>query len=186
MAAVNLGYTLAFLDPPDNSLWWEIKTYLEDVQRNGDHTSSFVVHGDFWTGNVLITPTSTGDLGMKVVDWEASNCRHVLWNDLGQMCSEMYQPVVFGHIPEAKGRMLISSLLSGYQEIRKPTQEEVRSTTVRYGIHMMVWPGRSGWGDKVRVESCKAMGREYADKGWKCDWSWLRHSVFGVLVCESW
>lgn len=186
MAAVGLNYTFAALSPPDDSLWKEIQAYIEEVKKNDDNTGPFVVHGDFWTGNILLAPTSTGELRIKVLDWEASNCRNILWKDLGQMCSEMYQPAVFGHIPEEKGKKIVSSFLSAYQERRKPSQEEVRMAAVRCGVHMVVWPGLTGWGDEASVAACKALGREYAEKGWNRDWDWIRRSVLGALVHESW
>jgi Phosphotransferase enzyme family len=186
VAEVGLNYTFAALSPPDDPLWKDIQKYLEEVKANDDNTGPFVLHGDFWTGNILIAPTSTGELRIKVLDWEASNCRNILWNDLGQMCSEMYQPAVFGHISEEKGREIISSFLTAYQKRRKPTQEEVRMAVVRCGVHMVVWPGLTGWGDVASVASCKALGKQYAEKGWNRDWNWVRGSVFGVLVQESW
>ncbi|KAH6899349.1 kinase-like domain-containing protein [Coprinopsis sp. MPI-PUGE-AT-0042] len=186
MAAVGLNYTFAALSPPDDPLWKDIQAYLEAVKRTDDNTGPFVVHGDFWTGNIILAPTSAGELRIKVLDWEASNCRNTFWNDLGQMCSEMYQPAVFGHITEEKGREIISSFLSAYKERRTPTQEEVRMAVVRCGVHMVVWPGLAGWGDEASVEACRALGREYAEKGWNRDWNWVRECVLGVLVSDSW
>ena len=186
VAAVGLNYTFASLTPPDDPLWKAIQAYLEDVKERDDNTGPFVIHGDFWTGNILVAPTPAGELRMKVVDWEASNCRNILWNDLGQMCSEMYQPAIFGHVTEEKGRKLVSSFLDAYQQRRSPTQEEVRMAVVRCGVHMVVWPGLTGWGDEASVAACKALGRAYADKGWNCDWRWIKESMFGVLVQDSW
>lgn len=185
VAAVGLNYTFASLTPAEDPLWKSIQAYLQDVQKSDDNTGPFVIHGDFWTGNILVAPTSEGELKMKVLDWEASNCRNILWNDLGQMCAEMYQPAVFGHISEEKGRKLVSAFLDAYRKRRTPTQEEVRMAVVRCGVHMVVWPGLTGWGDDGSVAACRALGRKYAENGWNRDWVWMKESVLGVLVQDS-
>ncbi|KAG2018537.1 protein kinase subdomain-containing protein PKL [Coprinopsis cinerea AmutBmut pab1-1] len=189
MADVGLQYTFAGLVPEDDPLWSAVRSHVESLRKSDDNTGGFVVHGDFWTGNVLVSTendSAEGDVDLKltVLDWEASNCRNLPWNDIGQMCSEMYEPTFFGHAGE-KGTQLVSVFVKGYLSKRKLSKEEARLAIVRFGVHLFVWPAWSGWGNEESVARCKELGREYVERAWNYDWKWLKGSVLGDLVDES-
>ncbi|TFK27869.1 hypothetical protein FA15DRAFT_692168 [Coprinopsis marcescibilis] len=181
VADVALRYTFGGLVPDDDPLWKEVRQHVESI-RAAIPTSPFIVHGDFWTGNVLLSDgDEPGTPKLTVLDWEACNCRAIPWNDIGQMCSEMYQPTFFGHAGE-EGPQLIAAFLEGYKSRKAISKEDARMAVVRFGVHLFVWPGMSGWGNDESVGRCKELGREYIQRAWSRDWEWIKSSTLGELL----
>ncbi|KAF4616583.1 hypothetical protein D9613_008538 [Agrocybe pediades] len=187
IADLAIKYTFQGLVPEDDPLWKNVLEYVNDLRDQDKNDSDFIVHGDFWTGNILVSDPHVAEIHatkpttLTVVDWEASNCRNFTWNDVGQMCAEMYQPTFFGHAGD-HGTKLVSEFVKAYLSRLELSQEERRLACMRFGVHLFVWPGVTGWGDEVSVAECKKLGREFVDRAWHSDWSWLGKSVLRDLV----
>ncbi|KAF9556278.1 hypothetical protein CPC08DRAFT_752601 [Agrocybe pediades] len=123
-----IRYACSRLLPEDDPLWKAVRAHIDDLRdldKKGD--SNFVVHGDFITGNVMVVPKVSQN-GVKttklaVIDWEAANCRNFTWNDIGQMCAEMYFPTFFGHAGNL-GTEMVSAFLKAYISRRELSEED--------------------------------------------------------------
>ncbi|KAA8909196.1 kinase-like domain-containing protein [Sphaerosporella brunnea] len=135
-----------------------------------------IIHGDFWCGNIL--PYNGV---VTVIDWEMSRLGGP-WEDLAQMCAELYLPFQFRGVKE--GLAIISAFLKEYG----PVGEEVaRRAVVHFGVHMVVWPPRvPGWGEKEQLQECVTTGAEFIERGWRKDWAWVKESVLAEIVQDSW
>ncbi|KAL7268752.1 hypothetical protein RUND412_008608 [Rhizina undulata] len=145
-------------------------------------SSSTLTHGDFWCGNILLSPSSSIPKEIIVIDWEVAKYGPS-FADLGQMCAELFLPFHF-HGVEA-GREIIKAFLGAYAEGMEVEErrELAWRTAVHFGTHLVVWPPRvQGWGSKERVEEGVSVGAEYVRRGWERDWEWLKGSVLGVLL----
>lgn len=118
---------------------------------------------------------------MFVVDWEMARVGYV-WEDLGQMCAELYLPVHFRGREE--GAEMLAAFLKGYGGMG---EEVARRAVVHFGVHLVVWPCRiSGWGEEREVEECVRVGMEFIEKGWERDWAWVAKSVLKAIVDDEW
>jgi len=152
------------------ALFAEIAAATSAVQK-----TETIVHGDFWCGNVLL-----GDTGAMVIDWEMARVGEV-WGDLAQLCAELYLPFHFSGT-EA-GLEVMKEFLSAYGRV---SEAVARRVVVHFGVHLVVWPVRSGWKTQSDVERCAAVGKEFIERGWRSDWKWVKESVLGRLVDEGW
>ena len=128
-----------------------------------------LVHGDYWCGNVLLG----ADGKVTVVDWEMAR-EGFAWEDLAQMCAELYLPVHFGG--HRDGATVLDAFLRGYGAVSD--EEMAARAVVHFGVHLVVWPCRvSGWGDAEQIEECMRVGLEFIERGWAKDWGWVSESV---------
>jgi hypothetical protein len=148
--------------------------FSEVVTGRGGGGEETVVHGDFWTGNIMLPE-------LTVIDWEMARLGGA-WEDLAQMCAELFLPCVFLGVEE--GVRVIREFLAAYDGV---DEETARRVVVHFGVHLVVWPPRiPGWGDREQVERCVGIGAEFIEKGWRRDWGWVRVSVLGSVVDEKW
>jgi thiamine kinase-like enzyme len=63
------------------------KQVFKGVPRCRLSEREVVLHGDFWTGNLLLSPSTSNE--PTVIDWEMS-CIGPRWHDVGQMAAELY------------------------------------------------------------------------------------------------
>ncbi|RPB19628.1 hypothetical protein L211DRAFT_626057 [Terfezia boudieri ATCC MYA-4762] len=146
-----------------------------------DSANFGIIHGDYWTGNILVSLDATNkDLGLEslyVIDWEISKVAPPLF-DIGQMSAEIYLVNHFRQKSEAIS--LLDSLLrscDGLDSLRSRCK-----MAVHFGTHLVVWPIRvPGWGTPKEVEACAKLGAEFIRKGLQGDVEWLELSVLGQL-----
>jgi len=136
-----------------------------------------IIHGDFWCGNILLQGSGGGAM---VADWEMARMGGV-WADLAQMCAELYLPWQFRGVET--GVKVLRGFLSAYGRV---SEEVARRIVVHFGVHLVIWPVRSGWGVQEEAERCAIVGREFIERGWRRDWRSVKESVLGELVDESW
>jgi hypothetical protein len=140
-----------------------------------------VIHGDFWCGNILPCRRSGGAGVAMVIDWEMCRLGHA-WQDLAQMCAELFLPFQFRGVEE--GLEIISAFLKSYGAVDKETASRV---VVHFGVHLVVWPPRiPGWGEREEVERCVRTGAEFIEKGRRRDWEWVKRSVLAKIVDDQW
>jgi RNA polymerase II subunit A-like phosphatase len=108
-----------------------------------------LVHGDFWSGNVLldVDPITHGIKSVSVVDWEIA--RHGIPGlELGQLCAEMELLVRFKPQCAEAAKAGTAAFLSAYKRCgidREQEQELTRRIVMHVGAHWVVWPPRTAW-----------------------------------------
>ncbi|KAK4210543.1 kinase-like domain-containing protein [Rhypophila decipiens] len=139
-----------------------------------------VVHGDFWTGNVLLpepeasssatSSTSNKPMDVFVVDWEVLSLG-IPQRDVGQMIAELFMLKLFKDIDA--GEWIIKGFLKGYGRFK--TVQEAFRTLIHIGAHLVVIGGTlPGWADKEGdVERVVELGRDMIFRGYAQDRHWF-------------
>ncbi|KAF4627319.1 hypothetical protein G7Y89_g10841 [Cudoniella acicularis] len=161
----------------------------KETKEELDREEGSLIHGDFWSGNVLLPNTPLPDashpLNVYIIDWELSHLSHPAF-DLGQMFAELYELKHFKDIDA--GVWLIESFLRGYGKL---SLEMASKTAVHVGAHLVCWGSRvQGWGTKEQVEGVVEIGREFVRKGWEEDVEWfeggpLESNEFGKMKWKT-
>ncbi|KAG9234790.1 kinase-like domain-containing protein, partial [Amylocarpus encephaloides] len=159
-----------------------LEAVAKDVKETLDTKEGTLIHGDFWTGNVVMpdVPIPAEDpMRLYIVDWELVQLS-ILAFDLGQMTAELYELKLFKDI-EA-GESLVKSFVDGYG----PIDIETAFTAVIFvGNHLLCWGTRvPGWGSEGRIREVVKVGRDFVVKGWEKDAEFFRQTPwakwFGV------
>ncbi|KAG0648904.1 Psilocybin biosynthesis kinase [Hyphodiscus hymeniophilus] len=127
-----------------------------------------LIHGDFWSGNVLLPntpfPPPTEPLTVFVIDWEMAQLSSIAF-DLGQMFAELFELKHFKDVDA--GVWLIESFVEGYGKI---DEELAFKTAIHAGAHLICWGSRvAGWGTREQVETVVEIGRDWVVRGWERD-----------------
>ncbi|KAI1174200.1 kinase-like domain-containing protein [Nemania sp. FL0916] len=130
-----------------------------------------VIHGDFWTGNVLLPdgPIQKGsDITMFVIDWEMSQIG-VPNLDIGQMIAELYEMKLFKNI--TAGLWMAQGFAEGYGAV---SDDFAFRTAIQTGTHLIGF-GTSvqGWGTPEQVEMVARTGRDIIVHAWQKDREWF-------------
>ncbi|KAH1419427.1 hypothetical protein KXX32_008763 [Aspergillus fumigatus] len=149
----------------------EVKNVAAAELGRKDGKEFGIIHGDFWSGNVLIPSTALdqqNDIPLLVTDWELCHCGSRAL-DLGQMVAELYQLKHFLNIDA--GVWLIEGLLDGYG----PVDEDMAfRIAIHIGVHFICWGSTiPGWGTNDQVEGVVKLGRDLVVKGWQKDRDWF-------------
>ncbi|OKL62910.1 hypothetical protein UA08_01198 [Talaromyces atroroseus] len=143
---------------------------ISDSDQRNNNGSWGLIHGDFWTGNVLIATNS-----MFIIDWELSQLG-MRALDLGQMLAELYE------VKHFKGNDAGAWIIEGLVENYAPLNEEIAfRTAVHMGVHLVCWSSVPGWGSQRQIEDAIMIGRELVVKGWKRDRAWFERDE--LLTC---
>lgn len=154
-----------------------------------------VVHGDFWTGNVLLpdrdipatddaVEPGTGKVPVPVfvVDWEVTTLGIPI-RDVGQMIAELHMLSSFRNI--TAGEWVIEGFLEGYGKLA--TEKEGFRTLIHIGAHLVVIGGTvAGWPEEgkdehVERERVVKFGRDMIVRGWEEDRGWFEENC-AVLI----
>ncbi|KAI0194991.1 kinase-like domain-containing protein [Astrocystis sublimbata] len=145
----------------------------------GDESALQVIHGDFWTGNVLLPDSpirgSGDDLTLFVIDWEMSQLG--LPNlDLGQMIAELYELKLYKNITASL--WTAQGFIEGYGAV---SNDFAFRTLIQTGAHLISF-GTSvqGWGTPEQVEMVARTGRDIIVHAWRKDLEWF---LRGDLAC---
>ncbi|OQD72107.1 hypothetical protein PENPOL_c001G00212 [Penicillium polonicum] len=137
-----------------------------------------VIHGDFWTGNILLPNVPLTDQSpttMFIVDWELSQIGSRAL-DLGQMIAELYETKLFKNVDG--GVWIIQGFLEGYGALE---DEMAFRTAIHVGVHLVCWGSRvPGWGTQKQIEEVVKLGRDLIVHGWRKDKAWFAE---GILSC---
>ncbi|CAI7613835.1 unnamed protein product [Penicillium discolor] len=137
-----------------------------------------VIHGDFWTGNVLLPNVPLTDQSpttIFIVDWELSQIGSRAL-DLGQMIAELYETKLFKNVDG--GVWIIQGFLEGYGALE---DEMAFRTAIHVGVHLICWGSRvPGWGTQKQIEEVVKLGRDLIVHGWRKDKAWFAE---GTLSC---
>ncbi|KAJ5545400.1 hypothetical protein N7461_007704 [Penicillium sp. DV-2018c] len=129
----------------------EVRNYAAAESKREDHDDGYgIIHGDFWTGNVLIPNvhlTGQSETTLFIVDWEMSHIGSRAL-DLGQMIAELYETKLFKDVDA--GLWVIRGLLEGYGSL---SNEIAFRTAIHVGVHLVCWGSRvPGWGSPQQIE----------------------------------
>ncbi|KAF7533705.1 hypothetical protein G7Z17_g13472 [Cylindrodendrum hubeiense] len=162
----------------------DIKSDLQDISDMAaaelvDEAALHVIHGDFWTGNVLL-PNTTIQEGaqtpVKVIDWELAQLG-VRPLDLGQMIAELWQLKLYKDIDA--GDWLIEAFADGYGSI---SADDAFRAIIQVGVHLICFGSRTpGWGTPEQGAKLVETGKEVLLKAWGNDWEWFKGHVLGSL-----
>ncbi|KAJ5666059.1 uncharacterized protein N7477_008507 [Penicillium maclennaniae] len=150
----------------------EVKNHAAGEMKRSDHNREFgIIHGDFWTGNVLIPNVplrEQSDTTLFIIDWELCQIGYRAL-DLGQMMAELYETKLFKKVDCSV--WVIQGFLEGYGPL---SDIMAFRTAVHVGVHLVVWGSRvAGWGSEEQVEEVVKIGRDLIVQGWKKNREWF-------------
>ncbi|KAI2782880.1 kinase-like domain-containing protein [Daldinia loculata] len=142
-----------------------------------------VIHGDFWTGNILLPKARIQegvDVPMFVIDWEMSQIGKPNL-DVGQMLAELYELKLYKD--KSAGLFMAQGFMEGYGPV---SEEFAFRTAIQVGAHLvsfgMIVPG---WGSIEQVEECGRLGRDMITHAWEKDRRWFEESDFAFLFSTT-
>ncbi|KKK26790.1 hypothetical protein ARAM_000374 [Aspergillus rambellii] len=153
----------------------------EELGKTGGGPALFgPIHGDFWSGNVLIPQTALDQPSptthLFIIDWELAQCGN-RGLDLGQMIAELYMLKHFKDIDA--GLWAIEGLAGGYQDI---SDDLAFRTLIHVGVHLICWGSTiAGWGTKDQIRAVICTGRDLITKAWERDRTWFEERVWKCM-----
>lgn len=121
-----------------------------------------LIHGDFWTGNVLICGSD-----LFVVDWEMGQLGPYAL-DLGQMLAEIFEAKHFRDVEAAM--WVMHGIIENYASLHR---DLAFRTAMHMGVHLVCWSSVPGWGTQEQVEDAIRVGRDMIVKAWQRDEDWF-------------
>ncbi|KAL0930781.1 phosphotransferase enzyme family protein [Colletotrichum truncatum] len=141
-----------------------------------------VIHGDFWTGNVLLRgqPWTSGHIRLFVVDWEMFQLALAPF-DLGQMIAELYELKLFKDIDA--GLWLIQGFVKGYGAV---DDDFAFKTLLQVGVHLVsIGTTVQGWGTAEQVESVAIAGKDILLNAWSKQREWFNNHPLGCILSRN-
>ncbi|PLB39177.1 uncharacterized protein BDW47DRAFT_124802 [Aspergillus candidus] len=134
------------------------------------------IHGDFWSGNILLpksTPTTTT---LLVTDWELTHVGPRAL-DLAQMLAELYQLKHFKNIDA--GEWIARAFIEAYPPL---SDDMAFRTLIHVGVHFVFWGSVvPGWGDEEQVEGIVRLGRDLIVNAWGRERGFFEGTLWGCL-----
>ncbi|KAH6658913.1 kinase-like domain-containing protein [Truncatella angustata] len=158
------------------------KEFEKSSTESGD--SWGLVHGDFWTGNILIPttpwrepPVADETNKLFIIDWEFAQFGHRSY-DLGQIVGDLYERKVFND--NAAGISTMEGVINGYGKL---SDEMAFRTAIYVGVHLIGWYKRRP--QKVIppeiIVAGLTIGRDFIIKGWEKDRKFFEGSGLASL-----
>ncbi|KAL7917507.1 kinase-like domain-containing protein [Trichoderma austrokoningii] len=133
----------------------------------GDESKLSVIHGDFWTGNILIpnAPLGSGQtVPIRVIDWEMAQVG-VRAEDLGQVIAELWQLKLYKNIDASS--WIIQGFVSGYGKVDTDFMFRV---LIHVGAHLIcIGSTTPGWGTPDQGHDIAKAGRDVLLNAWRKD-----------------
>ena len=142
-----------------------------------------IIHGDFWCGNLLLSPPgskSSTNWSIYVTDFELTHVS-LASADIGQMLAELYLLYHFWSRSEALEMM--KGLLSTYK-LTELTEELRFRVGLQFGVHLVVWPPfTQTWIDcgEERLKDCVQYGVDCISAAHRKDEHFWKSHVLGAL-----
>ncbi|KAI0444707.1 kinase-like domain-containing protein [Xylaria telfairii] len=151
-----------------------------------------LIHGDFWTGNILLprdmSPSGTqhsGSVKLSIIDWEFVQFGHRAY-DIGQMIGDIYER---GHFTGAEGAIpAIEGFIKGYGGL--DSDELAFRIAIHAGVHLIGWYIRRAPTAPLtfpleRVTEAMKIGRDWILKAWQKDIMYFKSSPLALLFEEG-
>ncbi|EXF82231.1 phosphotransferase [Colletotrichum fioriniae PJ7] len=152
---------------------------VDSVKREMvDEKALQVIHGDFWTGNILLEgkPWDDEHNRLLVVDWEMCQLA-VKPLDLGQMIAELYELKLYKDM-EA-GIWLIQGFVSGYGVM---DDDFAFRTLLHVAVHLIGFGTTvQGWGTQDQAKAVASEGREILKNAWAKDRGFFEKHPLGCI-----
>ncbi|KAF4333841.1 cytoplasmic trna 2-thiolation 2 [Fusarium beomiforme] len=162
----------------------DARDVLQDVsdlatRELADESALYPIHGDFWTGNILLpdTPLAEGtQTSIRVIDWEMVQIG-VRPMDLGQVIAELWLLKLYKDI--AAGEWLIRAFTDGYDAV---DDDFAYRTVIHVGVHLICFGSQTpGWGGVGQQKDVVRTGKEIIVKAWGRDRGYFDEHVLGSL-----
>ncbi|KAJ5818809.1 hypothetical protein N7474_004400 [Penicillium riverlandense] len=158
----------------------EVHKFAAAELKQEDNDDEYgLIHGDFWTGNVLIPNAPLVDQSkttLFIIDWELSQIGSRAL-DLGQMIAELYETKLFKEVD--CGMWVIQGFLEGYGPL---SYKMAFRTAIHVGVHLVCWGSRvPGWGSQQQIEEVVKVGRDLIVQGWMENKAWFERDSLGCL-----
>ncbi|KAK1731208.1 phosphotransferase [Colletotrichum acutatum] len=143
-----------------------------------DEKALHVIHGDFWTGNILLEekPLDDEHSRLLVVDWEMCQLA-VKPLDLGQMIAELYELKIYKDM-EA-GIWLIQGFIDGYGAV---DDDFAFRTLLHVAVHLIGFGTTvQGWGTQDQAKSVASEGRDILKNAWAKDRGFFEKHPLGCI-----
>ncbi|EIT80308.1 kinase-like domain-containing protein [Aspergillus flavus] len=139
-----------------------------------------VIHGDFWSGNIILPKTSLdtqySNTPLFIIDWELAQCGTRAL-DLGQMMAELYELKHYKDIDA--GVWIIQGITEAYPAL---SEEMAFRTLIHVGTHLIYFGSTvPGWGTDGQITDVVRLGRDLIVKAWEKDKSWFKGGVWECL-----
>ncbi|KAK1535612.1 phosphotransferase [Colletotrichum paranaense] len=137
-----------------------------------------VIHGDFWTGNILLEgkPWDDEHSCLLVVDWEMCQLA-VKPLDLGQMIAELYELKLYKDM-EA-GVWLIQGFVNGYGAV---DDDFAFRTLLHVAVHLIGFGTTvQGWGSQDQARAVATEGRDILKNAWAKDRGFFEKHPLGCV-----
>ncbi|KAJ0318302.1 hypothetical protein COL5a_010760 [Colletotrichum fioriniae] len=152
---------------------------VDSVKREMvDEKALQVIHGDFWTGNILLEgkPWDDEHNRLLVVDWEMCQLA-VKPLDLGQMIAELYELKLYKDM-EA-GIWFIQGFVSGYGVM---DADFAFRTLLHVAVHLIGFGTTvQGWGTQDQAKAVASEGREILKNAWAKDRGFFEKHPLGCI-----
>ncbi|EHK20791.1 uncharacterized protein TRIVIDRAFT_83490 [Trichoderma virens Gv29-8] len=154
------------------NLLQECKDVLQEIVKMAtaelaDESKLRVIHGDFWTGNVLlpnIAFTEDQPVPVRIIDWEMAQVG-VRAEDLGQLIAELWQLKLYKDIDAAL--WIIRGFVQGYGKV---DTDFIFRVLVHVGAHLIcIGSTTPGWGTLEQGQNLAKIGRDVLLSAWKKD-----------------
>ncbi|QKX62341.1 uncharacterized protein TRUGW13939_09500 [Talaromyces rugulosus] len=161
------------------------REYAKSIRDEGAGDWS-VIHGDFWTGNVLIPNTPSLDkrqqakgMNLYIIDWELAQFGRREY-DVGQIIGDLYERMHFLNVDSAL--WVIQGFVAGYGPL---SDAMAFRAAIHAGVHLICWyirrnPTAPFLEDPELIKGAIRTGTDFIVKAWEKDRAWFESSP---LVC---
>ncbi|KAF2819139.1 hypothetical protein CC86DRAFT_147191 [Ophiobolus disseminans] len=158
-----------------------------EKEWQGDETEADawgIIHGDFWTGNILASASDRNPIGAEtitylcVIDWEFAQYGHRAY-DLGQIIGDILET---NHFTPSK---ILEDLVTGFVEGYGALQDTMAfRVAIQVGVHMINWCSRHAPPQGsllLQVEKLMQEAVSFVVRGWQQDKKWFDKSLLSCL-----
>ncbi|KAL1854448.1 hypothetical protein VTK73DRAFT_8745 [Phialemonium thermophilum] len=164
---------------------WMREDFEKPVLKTADGLEWGVIHGDFWTGNVLLpVQTSRSPVRLVVIDWEFAQIGHRAY-DLGQMVGDLYERHHFHSVDSSLA--ILGEFVRGYRGSDGSLSDELAFRTVIHaGVHLIGRFTRRPPNGRLadpqdKLSGAMGLARDWILKGWERDREWFGRSALAPL-----
>ncbi|KAJ6787823.1 hypothetical protein PWT90_09701 [Aphanocladium album] len=149
-----------------------------------------VVHGDFWSGNILVPSsilTAAGvadnDKRLAIIDWESCQFGPRAF-DIGGMIGDMCERNHFRSVKAALSAM--EGFIEGYGPI---SEAQAFRAAMHAGVFLITWYNRRAPGSPLPApldvaREAMALGVQFIVRGWEKDRAWFKTSILASLFTD--
>jgi hypothetical protein len=148
-----------------------------------------IIHGDFWTGNVLIPNDLSlekqrqGGINLFIIDWELAQFGRKEY-DLGQMIGDLYERKHFNGTENAL--WIIQGFVAGYGVL---SDDMAFRVAIHAGVHIIGWyirrnPSAPFKEPPEQIREAIRVGTDFIVKGWEKNRKWFEASELRCLFKE--